>query len=485
MGDTGTSLYDSELLRRLDWVIETDETVHVVGTKNGTGVNKNLLAPAYNAVSAGRTDGLHAMGVADIESDYPAGRTRPLIVAPLGSTSSAAAALSSAVALLVETGHASPGLSTDPVVVATTNRNGDTVYNAERSEVIRAALMAGADRWTRNTTGADITDYRGASVNRSSNGLDTRFGAGQMNIYNGYHIIQAGEQNSVEDDPPGGGLIASRGFDYDPAFGGDGGSNAVGSYHIPTRGSAAVLTATLAWNIDIAGGDSDLFSVSGVLHDLDLYLYDETAASILVAASTANVDNSESLWLPLTAGHSYRLEVTTKYALQWDYALAWQILDDTDADGVTDAQDNCPQHANADQLDTDTDGAGNVCDADDDDDGLDDGSEAMLGTDPLLPDTDGDGFTDGVEVALGYDPLDTADAPVRGDLNNDALVDAADVLLATQAVLGMRDLTVTQLATGRVAPLVNGQPQPVAGVPFSVADLLLITGKAAGVAGAW
>ncbi len=37
-------------------------------------------------------------------------------------------------------------LSTDPSVTFTTNRNGDIIYNAERSEVVKAALMAGASR---------------------------------------------------------------------------------------------------------------------------------------------------------------------------------------------------------------------------------------------------------------------------------------------------------------------------------------------------
>ncbi len=41
---------------------------------------------------------------------------------------------------------------------------------------------------------------------------------------------------------------------------------------------------------------------------------------------------------------------------------------DADNDNVLDETDNCPTTANADQLDTDSDGQGNACDADDDGD---------------------------------------------------------------------------------------------------------------------
>lgn len=49
---------------------------------------------------------------------------------------------------------------------------------------------------------------------------------------------------------------------------------------------------------------------------------------------------------------------------------------DGDADGHSDTTDNCPSAANADQVDTDSDGSGNACDGDDDDDGVPDGSDS-------------------------------------------------------------------------------------------------------------
>ena len=48
---------------------------------------------------------------------------------------------------------------------------------------------------------------------------------------------------------------------------------------------------------------------------------------------------------------------------------------DDDNDGLLDAADNCPIHVNPNQLDTDNDGRGNACDADDDNDGINDGPD--------------------------------------------------------------------------------------------------------------
>ena len=494
IGQTTDPVDDSEILRRLDWVIETDEFINTVGIKNGTGSNQNLLSAAYNAIAVGRTDGLHGTGTSAIDADYTAGRVRPELVAPFTVTSSAAPVVGAAAALLVQTGRDNPGLSTDPQTITTTNRSGTTIYNAERAEVVKAVLMAGADRQTSNTTGTDITDYRVATANQSANGLDKRFGAGQVNIYNSYHVLAAGEQNSAEDQPAAGN-IANLGFDYDPAFGGANGTNNVASYTFSTGTGAARLYATLAWHIDIAGGNGPNFTGTATLHDLDLLLYDVTAAPILVASSASTIDNTETLWEALDAGRSYRLQVVPKGSFHWDYALAWRIeaMIDSDGDGVPDTADNCPLDPNPAQLDNDLDGAGDVCDPDDDDDGTPDNLDAFP-FDPLEDtdtdgdgignnadsDDDGDGFTDSTELALGYDPLNALNAPEWGDLNNDGLVNAADVLLASRAALGDLVLGTVQQEVGRVAPLVNGQPAPLPGVALAAPDVQLITRKALG-----
>jgi hypothetical protein len=63
---------------------------------------------------------------------------------------------------------------------------------------------------------------------------------------------------------------------------------------------------------------------------------------------------------------------------------AFELLPDTDGDGVVDELDNCDATPNPDQLDTDGDGAGNACDADDDNDAVADAADNC----PLIPNPD-------------------------------------------------------------------------------------------------
>ena len=59
---------------------------------------------------------------------------------------------------------------------------------------------------------------------------------------------------------------------------------------------------------------------------------------------------------------------------------------DSDFDGVEDDVDNCMSIPNADQLDADSDGFGNECDADIDGDSLSNSDEVAIDRDPLVPD---------------------------------------------------------------------------------------------------
>lgn len=119
---------------------------------------------------------------------------------------------------------------------------------------------------------------------------------------------------------------------------------------------------------------------------------------------------------------------------------------DADSDGVGDNGDNCPAVANQNQLDTDQDQQGNACDADDDNDGLTDTEEAALGTDPLLVDSDTDTIEDAVDncpIDANQDQLDT-DQDQLGDVcdtddDGDTISDVDEVANGTNPLLADSD----------------------------------------------
>jgi hypothetical protein len=311
------------ILSHLDWVVNRDEYIQVVAMNNGT-TNVPLLGSSFNGIAVGLSNGNSAHGAYPLATTpttpyAAASRTRPDLVAPASATSWGTPMVSSAAASLVDAGHNGGNtLSTDPSVTFTTDRNGDKIYNAERSEVVKAALMAGASR-----TAPQLT--QGYTVN-TANGLNSTYGAGQLNIFNSYHVIAAGEQNSREDFLSGGGEIKSAGFDYDPAFGGLNGSNKTGSYFFKAL-TTGTLTASLVWNLAVNGPTANGFDNTATLYKLGLYLYDITSSSE-VAYAASLVDNTENIWYTsLNPNHAYLLEVASLQGTDflWDYALAWNI----------------------------------------------------------------------------------------------------------------------------------------------------------------
>ena len=137
---------------------------------------------------------------------------------------------------------------------------------------------------------------------------------------------------------------------------------------------------------------------------------------------------------------------------------------DFDLDQVPDSQDNCPDDPNPDQGNYDNDATGDACDNDDDNDGIPDVIDAYPfdtdndGIDNALDDDDdNDGLPDNTDpLPLLYNWADGNVAPWGSP---DSTVNAADLLVMLQFVLGLKSPTDNDLAHGDVYPI--GAPDGV------------------------
>ena len=320
----------SSALRLSDWYSSIDEVMQVFGTNNNNSFSNSasrvLMATAYNGLVVGVSDYTHAENVVALDSIYVAGRVGIDVVVPTSTTSSAAAYGSAASALLMSAAQSNPSWSES----STSNRLGTSIDNAERIETLKAVLMAGADRSTTNTTTiGDIVGYRAEDSDKTDNGLDWRYGAGQLNILNSYNILAAGEKSSLEDG--GGNSVGFTGFDHDSEFGGASGSNDIATYDLGTTTSAQKLAVSLVWNLDVIGivdppGPSKYFDETATVYDIDLELVNMSAGGIVVATSASLIDNTENLWLTLSENTHYQLRIkkgVSQSDFNWDYSIAW------------------------------------------------------------------------------------------------------------------------------------------------------------------
>ena len=95
-----------------------------------------------------------------------------------------------------------------------------------------------------------------------------------------------------------------------------------------------------------------------------------TFDSTSVAAT--RVDNTQlTATTPAHSSGAVNVFVSDKNSVSPTLSNAFTyVAPDSDGDGVADATDNCQFVANADQADADADGLGDVCDPDDDNDGI-------------------------------------------------------------------------------------------------------------------
>ncbi|MFN9027782.1 MAG: S8 family serine peptidase [Akkermansiaceae bacterium] len=127
---SGDTVVFEEVNQRLDYAIDRDGFVSVVGENNGSSTALPLLlGQGYHTIAVGRTDGLHSYSTTTIDG---IGRIKPDLVAPGSATSYSTPMVSSAAGILYQKLQASPY----------------SLTGADLPRTIKAMLMASARKDT-------------------------------------------------------------------------------------------------------------------------------------------------------------------------------------------------------------------------------------------------------------------------------------------------------------------------------------------------
>jgi hypothetical protein len=126
---------------------------------------------------------------------------------------------------------------------------------------------------------------------------------------------------------------------------------------------------------------------------------------------------------------------------------------DSDGDAIPDVADNCPLDANAAQVDTNADGDGDVCDDDDDGDGADDDADdcrlGVLGVDVCDDDGDADGIPGSADNCPGIYNPQVDGAGNQLDLDQDDIGDVCDYDMDGDGAMNWADNCITAFNPGQ------------------------------------
>jgi hypothetical protein len=279
-----------------------------ISAANNLGDSPVVCAPgtAYNCISVGAyANGTYANSPGPTRDN---GRCKPDLTAVGGETSFSTPLVAGAAAVLMQAALRGDG--------------GAATNDAADLRTIKALLLNGAVKppdWTNSCTSP----------------LDSRYGAGVLNLLNAYEELVGGEQHFVSASetplgsphPPHGIPGCSKtmsGWDFNTNTS-DAASDTINHYYFrtdpgPTRAPLGV-TATLVWNRQLNQTN---------INNLSLFLYD-CDNSNLVAGSSSRVDNVQHLYVTGLAPGRYDLQVwkaggtpgSNLVSTAETYSLAW------------------------------------------------------------------------------------------------------------------------------------------------------------------
>ena len=293
IGTSSNATFDTQILRRFDYMLDRDNVVATVGLNNGNGPVPNLMAQSHNALVVGLSNGSHSFGSTSLDGS---GRTKPSLVVPAGATSWATPTVASAAALLLDKASTTPSLS-----------------NGSKSVVVRSILLAGASKGEE--------EFSTPWNNSESSPLDERYGAGELDVAASYRILTAGEYAASSTS-----LADSDGWNFGSAS-----SQSAAFYFFDLNYTTPLsLTACLVWNSKVTPLDTNPSSLavsydfSTLVSNLDLRLYSASGFTLgtQIAASLSTVDNVELIYATGLSSGRYALSVSSD-SNAVDYSLAW------------------------------------------------------------------------------------------------------------------------------------------------------------------
>ncbi|MGB1126474.1 MAG: S8 family serine peptidase [Phycisphaeraceae bacterium] len=289
------------ILRRVDHVVDQQDVLVVVGVDNQPGKIPHLLASAYNTISVGAASGNSSDELTEIEG---AGRCKPDIVGPGGLTSWTTGQVTGVCAALLE--------YADRLVEAD-----DKNKDAARSEVMKAVLLASADR-SKNWSPQE------------GEPLDRKFGAGMVDLDRSLVMLDGGY---AEPDKPTNQRYGWSFATIDPGT--------LRSYDFTVDLEQGQTGIALVWHRRVIGGKAqlvneatgesrDIWNPGSFVPNLNLGLVkrNDDGSETMIAASISKVDNVELIHLPTLEPGKYTLRVVRsmdKAEMPWDYAIAWRI----------------------------------------------------------------------------------------------------------------------------------------------------------------